>query len=67
MVEKEQVFTIDELATYLKVSKSTLYKLLTEGKVPGHKIGRHWRFSKVSIDGWLQESSKVKNVNGEVR
>jgi excisionase family DNA binding protein len=51
----EQVLTVDELAIYLKVSRSTLYKLLAEGKVPGQKVGRHWRFSKVAIDRWLQE------------
>jgi len=49
----DQVFTVDELALYLKVSKSTLYKLLSEGKVPGQKVGRHWRFSKSTIDKWL--------------
>lgn len=54
VVENKQIFTIDELALYLKVSKSTLYKLLAEGKVPGQKVGRHWRFSKVAIDHWIQ-------------
>ncbi|MEM6469732.1 MAG: excisionase family DNA-binding protein [Planctomycetota bacterium] len=28
------------MAIYLKVSKSTLYKLAQEGRVPGHKIGK---------------------------
>lgn len=56
MVENEQVLTIDELAVYLKVSKSTLYKLLAEGKVPGQKVGRHWRFRKVAIDRWLENT-----------
>jgi len=37
--DNEQVLTIDELATYLKASKSTLYKLLSEGKIPGQKVG----------------------------
>jgi excisionase family DNA binding protein len=47
------VLTIDELADYLKVSKSTLYKLAQEGKVPGQKVGRHWRFHRTIIDHWL--------------
>jgi hypothetical protein len=34
----DNVMTIEELASYLKVSRSTLYKLLQEGKVPGRKI-----------------------------
>ena len=58
MVENEHVFTIGELSKYLKVSTSTLYKLLAEGKVPGQKVGRHWRFSKAVIDKWLAESPR---------
>lgn len=49
----DEVLTIDELATYLKVSKSTLYKLVQEGKVPGQKVGKHWRFRREAIDAWL--------------
>jgi len=50
------VLTIDELSAYLKIPKSTLYKLVREGKVPCQKIGRHWRFRKEAIDLWLEET-----------
>lgn len=50
---RDSVMTIDELARYLKVSKSTLYKLAQEGKLPGQKVGRHWRFHIAVIDRWL--------------
>jgi excisionase family DNA binding protein len=49
------VLTIDELSVYLKIPKSTLYKLVREGKVPSQKIGRHWRFGKKAIDRWFEE------------
>ena len=49
------VMTISDLAVYLKISKSTLYKLAQEGKVPGQKVGRHWRFHRETIDKWLAE------------
>lgn len=52
-----EVMTISDLAVYLQMSQSSLYKLVQRGSVPGHKIGRHWRFHKVSIDKWLQEAS----------
>lgn len=56
MEEKpSDVLTIDELAAYLKISKSTLYKLVREGKIPSQKIGKHWRFRKGAIDRWLEE------------
>ena len=49
----EAVLTIDELAVYLKLAKSTTYKLAQEGKIPGQKVGRHWRFNRAAIDRWL--------------
>jgi excisionase family DNA binding protein len=54
MAEKPgDVLNIDELASYLKIPRSTLYKIVREGKVPSQKVGRHWRFHKKAIDQWL--------------
>ena len=55
------VLTIEELAAYLRIPKSTLYKLVREGKDPCQKVGRHWRFHKESIDRWLNEKPEVKS------
>jgi len=51
-----EVMTIDDLAGYLQVSKSSLYKLVQSGKVPGQKVGKHWRFSRAVIERWLARS-----------
>ena len=53
------VLTIDELATYLKISKSTLYKLAQEGSIPGQKVGKHWRFHKDAVDEWLRHRRPI--------
>lgn len=58
--QADPVMTIGDLAMYLKLSKSTLYKLAQEGKVPGQKVGRHWRFHKAVIDRWLGEEHTPK-------
>jgi len=50
------VLTIEELTAYLKIPKSTLYKLVRERKIPSQKVGRHWRFRKIAIDRWLEET-----------
>ena len=52
--ESGDVLTIDELAEYLRISRSTLYKLAQDGKIPCRKVGRHWRFRKQAIDRWLE-------------
>jgi excisionase family DNA binding protein len=58
------VLTIDDLAIYLKIPKSTLYKLAREGKIPSHKIGRRWRFHKRSIERWLERAGEANSGAG---
>ena len=53
-LQRDSVMTIEELAGYLKIPKSTLYKLAQEGKLPGQKVGRHWRFHREAVDQWLK-------------
>ena len=53
-MKPKDVMTIDELAEYLQVSKSSLYKLAQDGRVPGQKVGKHWRFHKEAVDEWLR-------------
>lgn len=53
-----EVLTIEELSEYLKIPKSTLYKLVREGSVPCQKVGKHWRFHKQAIDRWLQQQRR---------
>lgn len=65
MLEKPgDVLTIEELAVYLKIPRSTLYKLVREGKIPSQKIGRHWRFRKAGIDHWLEETRANDPASG---
>ncbi len=49
------IMTLEEIAKYLKIGKSTLYKMAREGKIPAVKIANQWRFRKEDIDKWLQE------------
>ncbi len=62
----KKILNIDGLSKYLDVSKSTLYKLAQEGKVPGQKVGKHWRFRKETVDKWLDEGTdKTEEGEGE--
>ena len=55
-------FGLDELGEYLKTPKSTLYKLLSRGQLPGHKLGRRWRFDRDEVDAWIKEGRRVKRT-----
>jgi excisionase family DNA binding protein len=63
--EQAKILTIDELAVYLKVGKTTLYRLAQEGRIPGQKVGKHWRFNRDSIDRWLEENKPQDSSEGE--
>ena len=47
--------TIKQIATYLSVNERTVLKLVTEGALPGVKVGNQWRFRKAMIDTWLDD------------
>jgi excisionase family DNA binding protein len=47
------LLTADELCGWLRIPKSTLYKLCKEGKIPVVKVGKHWRFDPKAIEHWL--------------
>ena len=61
MNEKQSdVLTLEELSVYLRIPKSTCYKLVREGKIPSQKVGRHWRFHKGAIEEWLKNQPNTK-------
>ena len=63
MKKIDAVLSINELSAYLKISKSTLYKLAQEGKLPGQKVGKHWRFRKEAVDRWLEQRDSASSFS----
>ena len=55
--QTDEIMTLEELSIYLKIPKSTVYKLVQEGRIPGQKLGKQWRFGKKAIDEWLNNQS----------
>ncbi len=52
-----EIFTLDEVAAYLKVGKRTVYRLAAARKIPAFKVGGAWRFSRTEIDRWIKQQS----------
>ena len=51
--------TLEQIAKYLQMSASSIYKMAQAGKIPAYKVGRQWRFKKEEIDKWI-ENQKFK-------
>jgi two-component system probable response regulator PhcQ len=52
--------TPEQVARYLHVNKFTVYRLVTEKKIPAFKVGNQWRFKQEMIDAWLMGKSNVR-------
>ena len=53
-----KLLDVDDLASYLKLQKQTIYNWLNQRKISGMKIGGVWRFDKKEIDRWLKSRSR---------
>jgi excisionase family DNA binding protein len=60
------VLTIDELSSYLKIPKSTLYKFVRDRKSPSPNIGWRWRSRKTIVDRWLDEGKAEAPTAGDL-
>lgn len=58
MEQTHKVFTVDELAGYLRIHRSTIYRLLKRHAIPGFKIGSDWRFNFEDIELWVDGRQK---------
>jgi excisionase family DNA binding protein len=56
---QEILLTTEQVARYLKVDKFTVYRLVTQRKIPAFKVGGQWCFKKKLIDAWLLENSNM--------
>ncbi|MGO9604615.1 MAG: helix-turn-helix domain-containing protein [Candidatus Binataceae bacterium] len=48
----DEVMTVKEVAEYLKVHYTTIYRLLKRSQIPAFQIGGDWRFYRERIDEW---------------
>lgn len=53
-----EILTVMDVAQFLRVPKSTVYKLARVGELPASKIGKHWRFLRRDIHEWMRSRSQ---------
>ena len=53
-----EILTVLDVARFLRVPKSTVYKLARLGQLPASKIGKHWRFLRRDIHDWMHNRTQ---------
>jgi excisionase family DNA binding protein len=69
--------TLDDVAKFLQVHPSTIYRLVKGHRIPAFKVGSDWRFNQKSIEQWIRENEAAvenaptlpthKTTNGRTR
>lgn len=58
-----KVYTLDEVADILKVTKRTLYNYVKEGKLTAVKMGKYWRVSEENLQAFISTGSPILESN----
>ncbi|MGM0845696.1 MAG: helix-turn-helix domain-containing protein [Bacillota bacterium] len=62
MTQEKEIMTVAQVAEYLQLSEMTTYKLVQEGKIPGFKIGRHWRVKREDLAEFIEQLKKGERI-----
>jgi excisionase family DNA binding protein len=49
------VLTLEEVAQFLRIHPSTVYRLLRKHTIPAFKVGSDWRFNRESVESWVKK------------
>lgn len=59
--ERRELMSVEECATYTRLSKWTIYTFVCKRRIPYIKLGRRTLFDRAEIDRWIQ--SKCRKVS----
>ena len=58
------IWTVRDVAGYLRMSEAKVYRLVREQKMPVVRIGKTWRFRKDLLDHWLSQCTE-SSIKGD--
>lgn len=59
----DELYTVEQTATYLKVSTKTIRRLIKSEKIIASKVGGRWRIKKSDIEEYLGRTSNIVEVS----
>ncbi len=58
-----KVYTLDEVANILQLTKRTLYSYIKAGTLHAVKIGKYWRISEENLQAFISKGTPVVDAN----
>lgn len=62
----DEWLTLAELAAWLKVGRTTVYRLVTSGAVPSYRVGRSVRVRRADVERWLEGPGRIPVADAPV-
>lgn len=59
-MNRDEVFTVKEMAALLKVGNRTIYAMALAGDLPAFKVRGQWRFRKTDVEAWIDGQKKSR-------
>ena len=60
-MSEDILYTPDEIAQKLKITKSTVYEMIKRGDLDAHRMGKHLRISKNQLEIYLLKAKGYEN------
>lgn len=57
-MEAPKVYTIEEVAAILHMTRRSIYSYVKEGKLKAVKMGRFWRVSQKNLEEFIDRGTK---------
>jgi excisionase family DNA binding protein len=53
-----ELLTIKQLQDILQIDRTTVYRMLKDGRLQGLKVGGRWRFERTAVESWLRRTKE---------
>jgi excisionase family DNA binding protein len=57
MATELKVYTLEEIAELLHITRRTLYTYVKEGKLKAVKVGKYWRVTEKNLEAFLAKGT----------
>ena len=61
-MHEDILYTPEEIAQKLKITKNTVYEMIKRGDIHAHRVGKHLRISETQFEIYLLKSKGSENI-----
>jgi len=61
MHTQEPWVSVDDVARHLGIARDTVYRWIEARALPGHRVGRRWRFKLTQVDAWVEAGGAAED------